>query len=105
MNFLNLLDKPEICNYSYTHKRSGFVRRASHLLQSREKGIEEEEEAYVLPERSVREIPVVRGTLRSAFAEGSFGAGELNEQIDRNADRSYLSRRYSEERLAAGEVL
>ena len=48
---------------------------------------------------------MVRGTLRSAFAEGSFGAGELNEQIDRNADRSYLSRRYSEERLATGEVL
>lgn len=28
---------------------------------------------------------MVRGTLRSAFAEGSFGAGELNEQIERNA--------------------
>ena len=26
VNFLNPLDKPEICNYSYTHKRSGFVR-------------------------------------------------------------------------------
>ena len=36
---------------------------------------------------------MVRGTLRSAFAEGSFGAGELNEQIDRMQEKEQENRK------------